>query len=61
MDGDVAVHDVFQPLVITLAVYAGTHVWGLFPCDIDGERVTVDDCLDAFLQRRSPVEPLSPG
>lgn len=54
-------YTVFQPPVITLAVYAGTDVWGLFPCDVEGERVTVDDCLDAFLQRGSLVEPRSSG
>ena len=54
-------YTVFQPPMITLAVYAGDDVWGLFPCDVGGERVTVDDCLDAFLQRGSVVEPRSPG
>jgi len=54
-------YTVFQPPMITLAVYVGGDVWGLFPCDVDGKRVTVDDCLDAFLERSSLVEPRSSG
>jgi hypothetical protein len=52
-------YPVFQMPVVALAVYAGTDVWGIFPCEVDGDVVTVDECLDAFLRRRSLVEPQS--
>lgn len=54
-------YTVFQTPVIALAVYAGSNVWGVFPCEVDGESVTVDECLDAFLRRGSLVESRSPG
>jgi len=54
-------YTVFKTPMIALAVYAGSNVWGVFPCDVDGESVTVDECLDAFLQRGSLVESRSPG
>jgi hypothetical protein len=52
-------YTVFHTPVIALAVYADTNVWGVFPCEVDGEVVTVDDCLDAFLRRGSRLEPRS--
>lgn len=54
-------YTVFRPPVIALAVYAGSNVWGVFPCEVDGDPVTVDACLDAFLRRGSLVESRSPG
>lgn len=54
-------YTVFRTPVIALAVYAGTNVWGVFPCDVGGEVVTVDECLDAFLRRGSRLEPRSSG
>lgn len=54
-------HTVFHTPTIALAVYADTNVWGVFPCEVDGEVVTVDECLDAFLRRDSRLEPQSTG
>lgn len=54
-------YTVFHTPIITLAVYVGPEVWGVFPCEVDGERVTADDCLDAFLRRGPLVEPQSSG
>jgi hypothetical protein len=54
-------YTVFHTPVMALAVYAGADVWGVFPCDVDGDVVTVDECLDAFLRRGSRVEPRSTG
>jgi len=54
-------YTVFHTPVIALAVYAGSDVWGVFPCAIGEEVVTVDDCLDAFLRRGSRLEPRSSG
>lgn len=48
-------YTVFQTPVIALAVYADSNVWGVFPCEVDGDLVTVDACLDAFLRRESTV------
>lgn len=53
-------YTVFHTPVIALAVYADSNVWGVFPCTVDGDVVTVDECLDAFLRRGSRLEPRSP-